>query len=788
MGWGINAGFSADIDGIDIKEMCKNDDFFSTLENCINYLNNNCLEMPKNIRKPLFLKELQYYSSFTNNNILDYYNTLDLIFDEDEFISHPSEALQITVLMSCLSTYLPESKIVIWLGDSDYCAIDIDFMNGVMTRFNRELYIETGMTEKEAIEEATGTAFVCTKEEIEDFFSCSIVERLKQSKLKDRPIEAINLRAKKKVTKQQKDLIFLKRAEWNLEECSADLRDNEKIVIAAVTKWGGNFQYASERLKNDRNLVIRLSEYDSLQYASESLRHNRNVVLKVVRRSSSAFRYASDEFRSDRKFVLNVINNTKSGNFLKYVSNELKNDRQIVLKAVSKNGNDLEYAPTQFQSDREIVAKAVTTNGSALKYASEALKNDKELVLLAIQQYGEAFKYASDSLKNDRNFVLQVVQESGEAYSILSDKLKIDREIILLAAGNNCEVLGDVPERFKNDKEIVIKAVQGKPPKHSSHNDSLRLASKRLRNDKDVVLEAVKNYSRQITYASKKLKGDRDIAFELVKKDGYNLTYVSNKLKDDNEIVFAALSNNYRALEYASKRLNRLLDPILEPDFNESDFNEWFGGTRLDYIQFRLKSDIKEQTEIAKVFFGDPDGSYHHNEQMPLTATILEINEIAKKVNKIFNTECNIDITFSDLENLIDFRVKNLDNGGCQFFLKFSFVELFENIKARYTPKESKHIFKSIECKLLGELRIEGEVIKNIFDVNEVVVQVDEWEDINDQLIIYWAESEFGWLNIELYHSEITESISLLSLNEQAKKFSGLLEKITNRINKKIKP
>ena len=76
----------------------------------------------------------------------------------------------------------------------------------------------------------------------------------------------------------------------------------------------------------------------ALGCAPKELRNDRKIVLAAVKQNGFVQEYASPELRKDREIVPAVV--TQKGLALKYASEELKNDRSIVLAAVKENVRD----------------------------------------------------------------------------------------------------------------------------------------------------------------------------------------------------------------------------------------------------------------------------------------------------------------------------------------------------------------------------------------------------------------------------------------------------------------
>ncbi len=124
-----------------------------------------------------------------------------------------------------------------------------------------------------------------------------------------------------------------------LEHTSPKWKDDPDVVLAAVKNGcvlsESNFQYASERLRNDGDFVrqcVKLKN-DSLKYASDALLHDKEFIISVVNDVGFALKYVP-HFHHDKDVVMSAV--SERGSALQYACNELKNDRDVVLSAVKR--------------------------------------------------------------------------------------------------------------------------------------------------------------------------------------------------------------------------------------------------------------------------------------------------------------------------------------------------------------------------------------------------------------------------------------------------------------------
>ena len=103
--------------------------------------------------------------------------------------------------------------------------------------------------------------------------------------------------------------------------------------------------------------------------------------MEAVKQSGEALEYASEALKNDREIVLEAVK--QNGDALAYAGEDLKNDREIVLEAIKQSGGALEYASEALNNDREIVLEAVKQDGRSLQFAAKGLREDKDIIIKA---------------------------------------------------------------------------------------------------------------------------------------------------------------------------------------------------------------------------------------------------------------------------------------------------------------------------------------------------------------------------------------------------------------------
>lgn len=242
-------------------------------------------------------------------------------------------------------------------------------------------------------------------------------------------------------------------------------------------------RYASDELRNDKKIVLAAVTTNglALKDASEERQRDPEIVVAAVMQNDAAWQFVPSDAKRDKGFVLGCLK--LNGMMLNYFSKNFHNKEAIVLTAVKQDGLALQFASDTMKKNIKIVTAATKNNGKALAHASREMKTNKDVVLAALGNYGPAIRFASKQMKSDKAFMLNVVKKYGRALEHSSKELKIDKEIVLAAVTQDGTALSFARESICADKIIVMAAV-------SQNKSALQYASDDLKRDREVVMAA----------------------------------------------------------------------------------------------------------------------------------------------------------------------------------------------------------------------------------------------------------------------------------------------------------
>ena len=169
--------------------------------------------------------------------------------------------------------------------------------------------------------------------------------------------------------------------------------------------------------------------------------NNKNDALKAVKQNGLALEYASDELKNDKEVVLAAVK--QYGRALEYASDRLKDDKEVVLAAIEKYGYASAWASERLNNDKEVVLAAVKQYWAALEYASDELQSDKD-VLNSMREY-----LINDKCKG--HYDEQLFLDAKE------NLLKYDREDELQSKLADLDKLQARKQNFNNQSKVEVR-------------------------------------------------------------------------------------------------------------------------------------------------------------------------------------------------------------------------------------------------------------------------------------------------------------------------------------------
>lgn len=239
------------------------------------------------------------------------------------------------------------------------------------------------------------------------------------------------------VNKSSKAFIYL----------SPVLQDNEQLAYTAISQNGNLLQFASDRLKSDRDFIFSLIKKSGICLQHSEFKDDRQLALLSLKSFGVGLKHLNEEFQNDKEMVLRAVEH--DGLALEFASKKLQNDSDIVALAISENGLALKFASLELKNDLHLVKKAIQKDARALQHTP--LNDNYELVLSCIKHSGTALKYASDSLKSNFDLVSIAIKQQAGAISFAHKTLQENPILLLKIIKKNKQNIRYVPVDIRRD-------------------------------------------------------------------------------------------------------------------------------------------------------------------------------------------------------------------------------------------------------------------------------------------------------------------------------------------------
>lgn len=240
----------------------------------------------------------------------------------------------------------------------------------------------------------------------------------------------------------EKILRLIKKDEIDGDNLPPKFLAKKEVILALLKNSSQSLYYASDELKNDRELVQIAMKRNifNLEFASEQLRDDKELILEGIDLYADAYRYASPRLQNDREVALRAV--TKYQQMFNFLPQALRNDKEIFLKGI--------YVRYYKSDDEHIISKA-----HYLKNASKELQNDRDIVIASIKNDYESFQYASEELRSNHDFVLEAVKINGLSLKYASEDLQNDFDIVSTAVFDTAHSLKYAGEKFQDNLQFL---------------------------------------------------------------------------------------------------------------------------------------------------------------------------------------------------------------------------------------------------------------------------------------------------------------------------------------------
>lgn len=178
-------------------------------------------------------------------------------------------------------------------------------------------------------------------------------------------------------------------------------------------------QYDPAMTKEEAKALFRNANVQ-LRDLSDACKSDKEVVgYAISREGGYALYYASEELKNDRELVLASVRD--KGRMLRHLPEQMRGDPEVVMAAVENDPGAIIYASANCRSLDEIVHIAVQKNGKVLRFFPETYRHDKQLILSALQNEDvSVLEFAAKELLQDRDIVLKAIDTHFHAWKFIN--------------------------------------------------------------------------------------------------------------------------------------------------------------------------------------------------------------------------------------------------------------------------------------------------------------------------------------------------------------------------------
>ena len=362
------------------------------------------------------------------------------------------------------------------------------------------------------------------------------------------------------------------------------LKDKEFVlgVLNSIKLDFPLLQFVPDKLKKDPEVVLAALDNNSynLAHMDKNLYKNKDVVLRIVQIKAEYIKYASDALKDDRDVILKAIEQKYGGGAFIYASPRLRKDRELVMKAFESYSwafvaadkiywDDREVAmihpgfalasgvlSPRLCADRELVMAAVKEKPTSYRFASEELKADKEILLCALyNNYMEFCTFSNNEVLHIRpedekvpydDRIFSKGYEDMFPYTYAPKELKLDREVAAMAAGNIGFGYSYILPEMRKYPEVFLAAFK-------INRDAIKFAPKEILNDVDTMRKAMEIDDSHYPHLPLALRSNKEYMITIIKRHPMAYRFLSHDLKVDKDVVKLVIDIDIGALEYGNK-------------------------------------------------------------------------------------------------------------------------------------------------------------------------------------------------------------------------------------------
>lgn len=325
-------------------------------------------------------------------------------------------------------------------------------------------------------------------------------------------------------------------------------------------------------LINDKKTAYAIAKENGMRIIdfNYGLRNHEGVVLECIKNEPSSFRYVAQKLKNDKNFVIKAL---KLGVDYRLLNENLKNDKEIVIASLKNGRHSVVNINKSFLNDIDVMREAskhelFTTdffNKLDQKIANDSIVqqyqfikglqgfrtndkiskviSDKEVATDFVETVPNITDYFTDDLRDDMDLAFKVAKVSGGKIFNFSKRVQNEYDIVVSAIESSPRILEKVDEKFLKNKTIMENAFN--KDLYVLKYDKFGVLSI----DKEKALSVVKAYPELIEKIPESLKNNKEIVITAIKLNPYLIKEIPKPLQDDRDVIMAAVSSKADIIE-----------------------------------------------------------------------------------------------------------------------------------------------------------------------------------------------------------------------------------------------
>eukprot|EP01080_Neovahlkampfia_damariscottae_P006188 gene6188-10195_t len=195
---------------------------------------------------------------------------------------------------------------------------------------------------------------------------------------------------------------------------------------------------------------------ESLQNLPKKFRDNKNLALEIVKINPSEFQFLSEELQNNREIVFEAILN---GTRLQRIPTQYKKDKEIVLLAIKKYALNYQHVSPELKDDPEVIICALE-NRLDYNFIKSPVKFTNDDVIIACIKRNHYFYRSISQEKQFNQKILFEAIKSGISLSVIDPKFRSQKDLMLFSVQINGYNIDNVSNELKNDRDIILTALK----------------------------------------------------------------------------------------------------------------------------------------------------------------------------------------------------------------------------------------------------------------------------------------------------------------------------------------